>query len=165
MPHFLQIRRIAVAMALSPCALAFAQRDWPLQDKPAGVLPMDLVTVADPSTRHKCRVHSITAEAVTCGVGFGKKPLVYHRDNVAALILPPTHATRFATIVELSMGAAYLAGSFFVPVTALVVTLRVLAGITPFAVLSNYFDDDDHADDQLVYQRPNTPLTIHLRTH
>jgi hypothetical protein len=136
---------------------------WPeKQDKPAGVLPLDLVTVSEPGLRHKCRVHAVTEDQIVCGVGFARKAVVYRREDVAALILPPDHSTRTANILYLTATAGCVAASFFPPATVAVVLLRVGAGVFVSFVLDNVWDDDDHNDDQVVYQRAGTPLSVTL---
>jgi len=137
---------------------------WPLQSEPAGILPIDLVTVSEPGVRHKCRVHSITETEITCGVGIGSKPVVYPRENVAALISPPSHAALIDTILEVTAGTACILASVFVPITAAAVIMQVAGGISFPDALFNYgVDNDDHSHDILRYQRPNTPLTVTLR--
>jgi len=155
----------AAALALSSGTFVLAQNTspWPLQPKPAGTLAIDLVTVSEPGVRHKCRVHSVTETAITCGIGPFRKPVIYPRENVAAIILPPTHAAMIDTVLELTAGAACLAASFFVPITAVVILLRVAAGLSPWIALTNVWDDDDHSNDIVAYQRPDTPLTVSLR--
>jgi hypothetical protein len=148
------------------CELARAQdtAKWPAkQDKPSGVLPIDLVTMSEPGLRHKCRVHAITEDQIVCGVGFGRKAVVYKREEVAALIVPPDHSTRTATILYLTAAAGCVAASFFPPATVAVVLLRVAAGVSVSLALTNVWDDDDHNDDRLVYQHLGTPLSVTLR--
>jgi len=160
---------IMVALALAGgllCPLARAQdaTNWPAkQDKPSGVMPIDLVTVSEPGVRHKCRVHAITEGQIVCGVGFGRKPVVYSREDVAALILPPDHSTLTANILYLTAAAGFVAASFFPPATAAVVLLRVGAGAWLIMAGTNLFDDDDHNDDRLIYQRAGEPLSVTLR--
>jgi hypothetical protein len=160
---------IAVYMAAAgsaACGVARAQEktQWPQkQDKPSGLLPVDLVTVAEPDVRHKCRVHAITEDQIVCGVGFARKAVTYRREDVAAIILPPDHAARTANILYLTAAAGCVAASFFPPATVGVVLLRMGAGAFVLAVITNLFDDEDHADDRVVYQKAGTPLRIPLR--
>ena len=160
---------IAVCLAMvggMVCGVARAQglTKWPSkQDKPAGVLPLDLVTVSEPGVRHKCRVHSVSEDQIVCGVGFARKAVVYRREDVAALIVPPDHSTRTANIFYLTAAAGCVAASFFPPATVAVVLLRVGAGVLVSLRLTSVWDDDDHNDDRVMYQRTGTPLSVTLR--
>ena len=147
------------------CAVARGQdvTKWPeKQDRPAGFLPVDLVTVAEPGVRHKCRVHAITEDQIVCGIGFARKAVAYKREDVAALIVPPDHSTRTANILYLTAAAGFVAASFFPPATVAVVLLRVGAGGWVALALTNLWDDDDHRDDRVVYQRAGVPLSVTL---
>jgi hypothetical protein len=149
----------ATSMATAP--LAQQHSEWPEYQQQAGTL--DLVTITEPAIRNKCRVHTITADSITCGHGMGRKPIVYRRDTVAALINPPDQSSRNAVIYQSIVAAAWIAGSFFVPIAPVVILLRVLAGLSPLvSYLTVIINDIDHPHDILLYQRPNTPLTIHL---
>ena len=164
--HFWTIVVLVAAAGCAVCGMARAQdtAQWPEnQDKPSGVLPVDLVTVSEPSVRHKCRVHAITEDQIVCGVGFGRKAVTYRRENVAAIIIPPDHSTRTSDILYLTAAAGCVAASFFPPATVAVVLLRIGAGAFVSAVLTNMWDDDDHTDDRVVYQRAGTSLNIPLR--
>lgn len=154
------------AVGISACGVARAQEPtrWPEnQSKPNGLLPVNLVTVSEPDVRHTCRVHAITEDHIVCGVGVGRKPVTYRREDVAAIIVPPDHSTRTANIVFLTAAAGCVAASFFPPATVAVVLLRVGAGAFAFATLTSLWDDNDHTDDRVVYQRADTPLRIALR--
>lgn len=164
--YFWTITVYMVAVGCAVCGLARAQKTskWPQnQHKPAGLLPVDLVTVSEPDVRHKCRVHAITEDRIVCGVGFARKAVTYQREDVAAIILPPDHSTRTANILYLTAAAGCAAASFFPPATVAVVLLRIGAGAFISAVLTNAWDDEDHTDDQVLYQRAGTPLSIPLR--
>ena len=154
------------AVGSAMCGTARGQEitRWPeKQGKPSGLLPVDLVTVSEPNVRHRCRVHAITEDRIVCGVGFARKAVTYRREDVAAIIIPPDHSTRTANILYLTAAAASVAASFFPPATVAVVLLRIGAGALVFACLTNVWDDDDHNDDRVVYQRAGTPLTVPLR--
>jgi hypothetical protein len=164
--HFWTITVYIAAICSAACGVARAQQTtkWPeKQDKPRGVLPVDLVTVSEPGVRHRCRVHAITEDQIVCGVGFAQKAVTYRREDVAAIIVPPDHSTRTANILYLAAAAGCVAASFFPPATVAVVLLRIGAGAFIFAALTNIWDDDDHKDDRVVHQRAGTPLSITLR--
>ncbi len=166
MRPFLLVTAACLVMAGSGCERALAQdpSKWPSkQDRPAGVIPIDLVTVSEPGVRHKCRVHAITEDEIVCGVGIGRKPVAFKREDVAALIIPPDHSTLRTNVLYLGAAAGCVAASFFPPATVAVVLLRVGGGAFISMAFTNLFDDGDHNDDELVYQRAGTPLSVTLR--
>ena len=117
MRRLFQLVLIATSIAAFTGIACAQSTAWPgNQSKPNGVSSIDLVTIAEPGVRQKCRVHEITVEAITCGVGPLREAVVYKRSDVAAIIVPPNHTLRVTGIIELVAGAACLAGSFFVPV-------------------------------------------------
>jgi hypothetical protein len=61
-----------------------------------------------------------------------------------------------------AVSAASLAGSFFVPIEAVAITLRVVSG---YSFLVPAWDNGpfDHNDDVLLYQRVDTSLSVTLR--
>jgi hypothetical protein len=137
---------------------------WRTQSGPTGGKAIDLVTVSDPSLRHKCRVHSITEAEVVCGVGPLRKPVIYQRENVAALILPPTHSALVSSILEVAVSAGLIAGSLFVPITAVAVMMQVYGGFSASGIIANLIcHNNDHDHDIVAYQRANTALNITLR--
>lgn len=164
--HLWTITVYMATVGSAACGVARAQEmtRWPQkQDKPSGLLTINLVTVSEPDVRHKCRVHAITEDEIVCGVGFARKAVTYRREDVAAIILPPDRSTRTANIIYLTAAAGCVAASFFPPATVAVVLLRIGAGAFALAVITNLFDDDDHADDRVVYQRAGTSLRVPLR--
>jgi hypothetical protein len=162
MRRFLQLILIVTSLT----GIAGAQTsNWPgSQSKPDGIFPIDLVTVAEPTVRQKCRIHEITPDSITCGVGMLRDPVVYKRDDVAALIMPRSHAMRITGIIEFVAGAACLAGSFFVGAGAVVILMEVLGGFSTFVGQFNaIFADDmgmDQTHDKLIYQGPYTTLSV-----
>lgn len=89
--------------------------------------------------------------------------MVYERNDVAAIIAPAVHEGRQWAIIEFAIGAANIAGSFFVPIEAVAITLRVFSGIWIWCSAWDATDNNDHNGDILLYQRPDTPLTVQLR--
>lgn len=169
------LNRIASCIVFGVLLLGFAksshaqdtQRDlsyWPEQAASKGTLPVYVVLVSQPGVRHRCRAHEVTPTQIVCGLGIGRKPVAYSREDVAAIIDPPNHSARNAEILVLATGAACLAGSFFVPITAVAVLLRVFAGLSlPVDGAMGFGDNEDHDHDILRYQQPGTDLTVALR--
>ena len=164
MRKFFQLVLIATSISAVAGVASAESTAWPgSQSKPNSISSIDLVTVSEPGVRHKCRVHEITPETITCGVGMLREAVVYKRDNVAALIVPPSHTLRTTGIIELIAGAACLAGSFFVSAGAVVILMEVVGGLSTFIGQFNVIFDDGPTHDELIYQRPYTPLTVGLR--
>ena len=142
---------------------AQAQTKWPAPTSHSDYGLLEVITVSGPGIRHPCRVHSISTDAITCGIGFARKPVRYQRDNVAALVYAPDHSGEHLSIGLISVAVAgTVASSIFLPPLA-----AVAIGVPSiyFSLFSAMFADSDHFNEDLLYQRSNTPLTIHLRTH
>jgi len=134
--------------------------DWPEKITGEYFSPLEIVTLSQPGVRHRCRASAITTDSLTCGRG--RKAVVYQRSDVAAIIAPPTHSDRHAVISFYAVSAASLAGSFFVPIEAVAITLRVVSGYS-FLVPAWDTGPFDHNDDVLLYQRVDTSLSVTLR--
>jgi hypothetical protein len=151
-----------LSMVSIPLAHAQAHTDWPASSiHTYGTVAV--VTVSDPGIRHHCRVHAITIDTLVCGVGFARKPVIYQRDDVAALIEPPSHSSEPLVLGCLSIAIAgtVAAAVFLPPLAAVAIGIpSMLIGFT-FAMVT---DDDSH-DETLLYQRPNTPLTVTVRSY
>jgi hypothetical protein len=116
--------------------------------------------VARPGVRQRCSLHEIDEDSLVC-LDRNLKQIVYHQDEIAAIVDPRYHGDRNATIIGFGVLAALLAGSFFVPL-GWSITLRFFAGYTLFALPWLVDEGTDRDHDRVLYQRPNTPLTIHL---
>jgi hypothetical protein len=146
--------------------------DWPAP-APSEKLPqsnLDIVTIDQPTIRQRCRVREIQHDTITCHAAHHRPDFVYRREAILALIAPPSHENLIGIATAAGLVAATLAASFFVPF-AWSLTLRIIAGFLFFAgwAANGVVQDDlaaigyhDHNNDILLYQRPNTPLTLHL---
>jgi hypothetical protein len=127
---------------------------------------LDIITVTQPGVRHRCRLHTITNDAIVCGVGIGKKPITYQAEDVAAVLERHPDPTKTVSVIVLVAGAACLAGSFFTPVTAVAVLLRVLAGLSlPVVGAFGVGDNPESYQDSIYYLRSGytlsgSPLTL-----
>jgi cobalamin biosynthesis protein CobD/CbiB len=113
----------------------------------------------------------VTKDAILCRARFAHKPVVYRKNDVAALILPPSHSERYTFIAGVAFTAVCIVSSFFVPAVPVAIGLRIAAGLPPAVLLYLLFftdkiteDGSDHNDDILLYQKPNVPLQINLRS-
>jgi hypothetical protein len=134
---------------------------WPKPDHELG--KVDIVTMADAATRHHCHVQSITPDTITCGSGLVRKKVTYRRDDVAAIIDPPNHAGEHLFFGCMTVAiAGTVAAAIFLPAWAAVV-IGVPAIV--LALETAMFTDGDSNNDTILYQNPNTNLTLKLRTH
>jgi hypothetical protein len=135
--------------------------DWPSPNRfPAYGHDLQVITVARPGVRQRCSLREIDEDSLVC-LDRNLNHIVYHQDEIATVIDPRYHGDRQATIIGFGIFAALLAGSFFVPL-GWSITLRFFAGYTLFALPWLVDEGIDHAHDTLLYQRPNTTLTVHL---
>jgi len=137
--------------------------DWPAATRYASQgHKLAIVTIAKPGIRQSCNVGEITEDSIVCRAVHHKK-ITYQRDEIASIIDPPSHSERNIMLIPIVLLAASLAGSFFVPL-AWSITLRIVAGLSlcVFGADGIGAAGTDHNNDILIYQRPNTPLTIHL---
>ena len=133
---------------------------WPTKTDYGYLSPLEIVTLSQPGVRHKCNLRAVSTDSLTCG--HGEKAVVYQRNDIAAIISPPRHSNRHAVISCYVIGAASLAGSFFVPIEAVAITLRVVSGYS-FVMPAWDNDTGDHNGDILLYQHSDTPLSVTLR--
>jgi hypothetical protein len=141
---------------------------------PAEHLPqstLDIFTLDKPTLRRQCHVHEIKADTVACRADHHRADVIYDRDNILTLIEPPAHKNLLGIVEFAGIVGGTLAASFFVPF-AWCIALRALSGfffLAGWAANGLAHDDlaslgyHDHNHDILLYQRPNTPLTITLR--
>jgi hypothetical protein len=130
---------------------------------------MDIVTVANPNVRQHCHLRELTTDTITCKAARHHAEAVFNRLDVLAFIAPPSHANLIGFLEVGAIVGAVLAASFFVPF-GWAITIRVVAGFLFYGGWAGVGDIADHSmsdhnHDILLYQRPNTLLTIHLRAH
>jgi hypothetical protein len=162
MPLPLRFMTISLAALLLPALLAAqAITDWPKPSTHPDFGTVDLVAVSDPGMRHKCRVHSISADTITCGAGFARKLVVYPRDNVAAIISRPNHLGEhvFFVFITIAVAGTVAAAIFLPPLAAVAIGIPSIL----FALGTAMFTDGDSDGGNVLYQHPNTPLTVTLR--
>ncbi len=154
---------LILCAALMPVAKTHAQTPWPPPGTHADYGTVEIITLADPGHRHYCRVHAITRDTILCGVGFARKPVLYHRDDVAAIL-----ESVFSNF-EHSLAAGCEAGAFIAIVAATAIlspwlSLAIAASAIPHAIYSTISPHPTWHAEQILYQRPNTPLTVRLRS-
>jgi len=158
-----RIPLIALLFAVASTSLAQAQTTWPQPGTHADYGTVEVITLANPSIRHYCRVHAITADTIACGIGMARKPVVYQRTDIAALLKAAKprlgHSLITAGIIVLTVDG-FIATAVLSPW----VTLAIAGAAASFAF---YLAISPQASfvEQILYERSNTPLTITLRTH
>jgi hypothetical protein len=122
-----------------------------------------IVTAAKPGIRQSCSVEEITEDSIVCRAIHHKK-ITYQRDEIASIIDPPYHGSRFEPIFVTVVAASALAGLFLARYVFGVI-LGFPIGITLFVLArdENKRSQRNRNHDILIYQRPNTPLTVRLR--
>jgi hypothetical protein len=158
------LKSLIFLIATACCSTLTAQShtDWPAPTSHPELGPIEVLTVTAPGILHHCRVHSITTDSITCGVGLARRPVVYQRDNIAALIFAPDHSGEhlFVACISVVVAGTVVAAIFLPPLAAVAIGIpSIFLGL--FSVMAT---DGDHNDEAILYQRPKTPLTIHLRT-
>jgi hypothetical protein len=160
---------IILCAALMPVAKAHAQTTWPPPGTHADYGTVEVITLSHPKVRHYCRVHSITADTITCGIGLARKPVLYRRDDVAGL-LESANPDPLSQSIQHSLVTGCVAGTLTVLVVATAiasptVALAILASAIAYGIYSEISPHTTWHAEAILYQRPNTPLTVHLRTH
>lgn len=125
---------------------------------------IDIVLLSDPKTRHPCKVEFTPDDTIRCSGKHRQPAVTYALVDIAAVIEPPVHAFRRDMIIGILVGSATLATSFFVPITAISVLLRVISGIGFLTadLSSGSIPYVDHNFDVVRFQRPGTTLQVAL---
>ena len=165
------IRASLIAFILTAASItaAHAQTDWPQPGTHADYNTVEIITLANPGHRHYCRVHAITPDTIVCGVGLARKPVSYRRDDVAAILEsvdydPLTHSIEHSMVTSFEAGAI-TAAAIAAAIVAPWVSLALAASAITYVIYSAIHPHTTWHAEQILYQRPNTPLTVHLRTH
>jgi hypothetical protein len=161
-PILKPLASLAVATTLCAAIAAHAQGVWPAPTPHSGYGALEVITVSDPGIRYHCRVHSITADAIRCGVGFARKPVIYPRDTVAALVFAPNHSGQheFFLTISLAVAGTVAAAIFLPPLAAVAIGFPSIY----LGLLSAMFTESDSDNESILYQRLDMP-TLTLRTH
>ena len=164
-------RTTLIAFFLISASILHAQTPttWPQPGTHADYGTVEVITLANPGIRHYCRVHAITADTIVCGVGAAHKPVLYHRDEVAAILEsvdydPLTHSIQHSMVTAFEAGAI-TAAAIAAAIVAPWVSLALAASAITYVIYSAIHPHTTWHAEQILYQRPNTPLTVHLRTH
>jgi hypothetical protein len=135
--------------------------DWPSPNRfPTYSHALQVITLARPGVRQRCDLQVIDTDSITC-MDRNWNRIHYQRDEIAAIVDPRGHGDLLETLLFSGFVIAALTGSFFVPLgwsvflrCVTVVYLGVLSSAASPASGRNH--------DHLLYQHPNTTLTVHL---
>jgi hypothetical protein len=121
---------------------------------------VEVITIARPGVRRPCRVHEVTAHSIVCGIGVARKPLVLQSDEVAAVLYPRDHSGEniFFICTAAAVAGTIAAAIFLPPLAAVAIGIPSIWLALSTAMLT----DGDSDAESILYQRPNTPLTLHL---
>ena len=167
-------RTTLIAFFLSASSIALAQTqaqtNWPQPGNHADYGTVEVITLANPGHRNYCRVHAITPDTIVCGVGAARKPVLYHRDEVAAILDPVNHDATSQMLEHSLITGCEAGGVIMIVVIAAVIispwaSLAIAVTAITYAIYSAIHPHTTWHAEEVLYQRPNTPLTIHLRTH
>jgi hypothetical protein len=166
-----RLRTALIAFSLSAASItsAHAQTTWPQPGTHADYGTVEVITLSDPGHRHYCRLHAITADTIVCGVGLARKPVLYRRDDVAGL-LDSASQNSISDSIAHSLVTASVVGALTVVAVATAilspwVSVAILASAVSYGIYSLIWPHTAWHNEEILYQRPNTPLTVHLRTH
>ena len=155
-PAFAQ--EFLIPQAPDPAAIP----SWPITVPGDQVL---VVTVAEPTKRHACKVQSLTAQALTCTRSLGREPVVYTPEQVAALISPRSHSHAWVqSILAAGIGGGILYGAVLLnPISeAAAVTVGIIAAVVILTSPMYAFDGQD-TPDRLLFLQPGQTLAVELR--
>jgi hypothetical protein len=144
-----------------------AAHDWPQTVAPfkSSHGKLYVVTLDHPHHHYTCNLQAIDDAGLTCAAAGLHPARTFARATIAALISPGHHDSVWSyLLIGAVIGAGILtAGAFLAAAsTAAAISLYVLGSVFLMIWPIGLMGDNDGAD-QLLYQRPNTPLTVTLR--
>ncbi|MES2390023.1 MAG: hypothetical protein V4555_00170 [Acidobacteriota bacterium] len=124
-----------------------------------------VVTLDHPGHRTTCKLQSIDTTGLTCAASGLHSAHTFAADNIATLITPSYHETFWGyLLIGAVIGAGILTGGAFLAAVS-------TAGAVVVCVFGSLFllswpvgligADTKDTPESILYQRPNTPLTIH----
>lgn len=137
---------------------------WPQPASLQSKSRVDIVTTAAPTHRKTCHVAFIDDSQLSCTQSFGRAPLSYHREDVAALIHPSANSNAgLWELRALGIGNGIIAGAVFLASVTLAgaIVVGILGGMV--ALTSVAFAIGDNRDDaSLLYLKPGSTLQVSL---
>jgi hypothetical protein len=135
--------------------------DWPNPHFHYG-RHITIVTLAAPTVRQSCRLRKLTADTVICLAPFYQAQTVFQRTDILALIEPPSLDSLYGGLEAGAAAPAAVLFFLFLPY-GWVLDLALI-GAAIFFICSRFVhhDPSDHLHDILLYQRPNSTLTVPL---
>ena len=122
-----------------------------------------VITMADPTHRHACRVQSITADQLVCKGSFNKTH-VYKPQEVAALVTPGDYNLRvwMVSAANASLGAAIWATVVLIPTCPPCAVATGIAALISFGAAGAALIGEG-TQEHLLYLAPGQTLQIKLR--
>ena len=128
--------------------------------------PLEVITVAEPTVRHKCTVKKITADHIECGRHLHSS-MIYTRDQIQTVLAPAYKPSAWVSILigegiagGIVTGACFLA--MLGPVGIVAAVPVGLIGVM-FGLFVVAYDDSGPEPERFLYLRPTTS-TITLTT-
>ena len=122
-----------------------------------------VVTMADPTHRHTCRVQSFTADQLICQGSFHKTH-IYKPQEVSALVTPGDYSLRvwMVSAANASLGAAIWATLVLIPTCPPCAVATGIAALISFGVAGAALIGEG-TQEHLLYLAPGQTLQVKLR--
>jgi len=122
-----------------------------------------VVTIADPTHRHTCRVQSIAADQLVCKGSFNTTHF-YKPQEVAALVIPGDYNLRvwMVSAANASLGAAIWATVILIPTCPPCAVATGIAALISFGVAGAALIGEG-TQEHLLYLAPGQTLQVKLR--
>jgi hypothetical protein len=135
--------------------------DWPNPHFHYG-RHLDIVTLAAPTIRQSCQIRKLTADTVTCVAPFYRAKTVFQRADILAAIQPPSFDNFFGGLTAAAIIPLAILSWVLLPYGGVLALCLIGPGILALYSKIAYHDPSDNLHDILLYQRPNSTLTVHL---
>jgi hypothetical protein len=150
-----------IAACMLQCDLAIAQTASP--NLWAGVYAgskVEVVTMAEPKRVQKCHVKSFEVDQIVCSRRFGRKPVSYKREDVAAIIDPGKEASCWGFFGLAGGGVGAVTSAILLRSSPAIAVPLGIAGAVAlwFSPSLLCADDGDGMPPRLLYLKPGEQL-------
>ncbi len=140
---------------------ATSEGGWETMSRLATRDQVKIVLVATPNRKRSCTVSSFGPDHITCSRRFGRKPVEFRQQDVAAVLLPGkgTNDGRDRAVGE-TVAGGIIAGAVFLGRTGSVGAIvgATLIGVVGLCVAGVFGIADDGGPDTTIYLRPGLQL-------
>jgi hypothetical protein len=158
---------LAVGMVLGGGVAQAQQADaWPDAARNIKGSDVFLVTLAEPRRRQKCHVLTDDDGQIECSRHFGKKPTIYQRTGLLAVLRPPFHDhSLLISLIPLSIGGGIIWGAVVlssITIVGAVPVAMVGSVVVLIGLMAGTFQDPDQPE-VVLYLKPGEALPFALR--